>query len=51
MAEIAKQVGVGRSTLTRWETGENAPPSDEVRKLAEILGVPRVAFSREPRIV
>lgn len=49
--QLAERVGVSKSTLTRWEQGENAPSSDHVRQLAEALGVEVGAFAKVPRIV
>ena len=37
--EFAEQVGVTRSTVARWETGEVEPDVKYLSKFAEILGV------------
>jgi len=49
--ELATRVGVSKSTLIRWEQGENAPTSANVADLADALDVPRAVFARIPRIV
>ena len=49
--DLARRVGVSKSTLIRWERGDNAPTSANVADLAEALDVPRAAFARTPRIV
>ena len=38
-AELSAALGVGRTTLTKWETGENIPNIDVLDKLATILDV------------
>lgn len=38
-AQLAKALGVGRTTLTKWETGENLPGIDTLDQLASILDV------------
>lgn len=38
--EVAYACGFYRTTLARWETGENVPSARSMRKLAENLGVP-----------
>jgi transcriptional regulator with XRE-family HTH domain len=48
---LAKRVGVSKTTLLRWESGENPPTSAHVRKLAQVLGVEVTAFAKQPRIV
>lgn len=37
--ELAKKLGVTRSVISRYELGINDPPSENISKLAEILGV------------
>ena len=49
--ELARRVGVSKSTLIRWEQGSNAPTSSNVADLAEALDVPRAVFARAPKIV
>lgn len=39
-AELARKLGVNRSTITRWEDGSRAPTPEEARALAELLGMP-----------
>lgn len=36
--QLADMIGVNRTTLTMWETGENMPPSKYLVPLAEALG-------------
>lgn len=38
-AELAKQVGVSRSTIAMWETGGSQPDNDALRRVADILDV------------
>jgi transcriptional regulator with XRE-family HTH domain len=38
--EIAKAVGVGASTVSRWLTGERAPDKDHMKKLFEHYEIP-----------
>ena len=38
-AELAKRVGVSRSTIAMWETGGSQPDNDALRRSADILGV------------
>jgi transcriptional regulator with XRE-family HTH domain len=38
---FARKVGVNRSTVKRWETGEAAPPLHQRYAIAKILGVPQ----------
>lgn len=35
--EFADLLEVGQSTVAMWETGENAPRTDKLPKIAEIL--------------
>ena len=37
--QVAAAAGVGRSTLTQWETGRCEPSMGVIEKLAEVLGV------------
>lgn len=37
-AELAKHVGVERSTVAKWESGSNHPQAAHLVKLAEIFG-------------
>ena len=36
--ELAKLLGVERSTVTKWETGESKPRADMLVKLSSVLG-------------
>jgi transcriptional regulator with XRE-family HTH domain len=38
--ELARQAGLGVGTLTRWKSGSREPRISELRKLAQVLGVP-----------
>lgn len=49
---LAPKVGVGVSTVSRWERGENAGESDNMRKLAAVFAVePSVLLPVEPDVV
>ena len=37
--DLSLAVGVGRSTVAMWETGQSSPRTPEVNKLAKVLGV------------
>lgn len=37
-AELARTIGVARSTLCEWEAGPNEPPLRWLRKIAKELG-------------
>lgn len=36
---VAKQTGVGRSTLSDWKTGKHTPNQENLKKLCEFFGV------------
>lgn len=36
--DIAQKIGVKRSTVSMWETGESLPRADKLPELAKILG-------------
>ena len=36
--ELADSIGVGRTTVTMWETGANTPPTKMLKVLAKVLG-------------
>ena len=36
--DLAEVLGVDRSAIAKWETGESFPRTDKLPKLAEILG-------------
>lgn len=50
LQEVADQLGVAPSTVSRWENGYNAPAHETVLRLAELLGCPFVTFGKEPKI-
>ena len=35
---LAKEMNVSQSAVAKWETGETAPQSDKLPKLAQVLG-------------
>ena len=49
--DLATRIGVSKTTIIRWERGENAPGSEHVRQLALCLDVEPKDFARAPRIV
>ena len=38
--EWAKALGVGKITVSYWETGRSAPSFENVQKMAELSGIP-----------
>lgn len=38
--QAAKKIGVGLTTICRWETGKGKPPIDKVLKMCEVYDVP-----------
>lgn len=36
--ELARKIGVDRSTIAKWETGKSMPRAEMLPKLAECLG-------------
>ena len=48
--ELARRIGVSKSTIARWETDEHEPTADRVLQLAEVLSVSPQVFAREPKI-
>ncbi|MBQ8830818.1 MAG: helix-turn-helix transcriptional regulator [Oscillospiraceae bacterium] len=36
--ELAKELGVSRTTVTMWETGASRPTADKLPTLAQVLG-------------
>jgi transcriptional regulator with XRE-family HTH domain len=35
--ELASELGVDRSSVTKWETGKSRPRTEDLPKLAEVL--------------
>lgn len=48
--DLAKRMGVAKSTVSRWETGLHAPPAAQLDQLAAIFDIPRASFAREPKV-
>lgn len=46
-AEVARRIGSHPTTVSRWRTGEDRPRPDAVARLADILGVDRMALLRD----
>jgi len=46
-AELARALGIQRSTVSRWLSGEKAPSADEARQLAGLLGLNAGALMAE----
>lgn len=38
-ADLGKILGVGKSNISMYETGDRTPPLDIIKKMAEIFGV------------
>lgn len=38
--KLAERMGISRQAVTKWESGQSAPSSDNLFKLAEVLGCP-----------
>ena len=38
-AQLAKSLGVNRATLSRYESGDIDPPSSQLQRIADVLGV------------
>lgn len=43
--ELGRQAGLGVGTLTRWKKGTREPRLSELRKLAEVLGMPALELA------
>jgi phage repressor protein C with HTH and peptisase S24 domain/DNA-binding XRE family transcriptional regulator len=39
MSELARRVGVSKTTVIRWERGDNVPKADDIKRLAAVLNV------------
>lgn len=50
-AEIARQLGISRQSYFTWESGKTKPNSQNIEKLAHILGVSASYFESEYKIV
>jgi transcriptional regulator with XRE-family HTH domain len=46
--EVADLLGIGRSTYYSWESGERAPRSEDLPRIAEMLGTSVGALYGEP---
>lgn len=46
--DLAERLGVGQSTVARWERGINEPERAQVKQLAKLLGCRPIDFSRKP---
>jgi repressor LexA len=49
-AEIARRLGVNRSTISRWKSGEQSPPLPKVKEIANFFGVSPMVFVDEGRV-
>ena len=45
--KLAEQLGLTRQAVTKWETGQSAPSTENLLRLAEVLGVPVTALLGE----
>ena len=45
-AELANAIGCKSITITFWETGRLAPKLPNIKKLAQLFGVPVTEFTR-----
>ena len=49
--KLAERLGLTRQAVTKWETGQSAPSTENLLHLAEVMqraGVPAVAGSNHP---
>ncbi|MCL2171258.1 MAG: helix-turn-helix transcriptional regulator [Defluviitaleaceae bacterium] len=37
--DISTEIGIGRSTISKWEIGTNKPTIDKLSQLAALLGI------------
>ena len=42
--KLAERLGLTRQAVTKWETGQSAPSTENLLRLAEVLGVPMTAL-------
>ena len=42
--KLAERLGLTRQAVTKWETGQSAPSTENLLRLAEVLGVPVTAL-------
>jgi len=47
--ELATALGVDRSTVAKWESGERAMTVSALTRAAQVVGVPPAALLEEPR--
>ncbi len=45
--KLAERLGLTRQAVTKWETGQSAPSTENLLRLAEVLGVPVTALLGE----
>ena len=46
--QVAEQVGVSRQAVAKWEAGQSAPSTENLRKLAQVLQVGLEELAGEP---
>jgi transcriptional regulator with XRE-family HTH domain len=46
-----REVTVGRSTIGRWERGENAPNAEQLAALCDVFGCRPTVFSKPPQLL
>lgn len=51
MAEIAKTMGVSRTTIQRWKSGVHPPEIENLERLADVLGVSPWEFYKSEETV
>ena len=49
-SELAEKVGVNRASISHYEAGKRSPETETLRKLANVLGVPRSYFFKRMEI-
>ena len=45
--KLAERLGLTRPAVTKWESGQSAPSTENLLRLAEVLGVPVTALLGE----